>query len=72
MEIDKDFRSGFYTDLAMVILFAVIGMAGYVWTLWRKIKLNGKQQHITTAADDQNPAAQEQASTDVNDHMENK
>lgn len=74
MEIDQEFRNGFYADLAMVILFAIIGMGVYVWSLWRKIKLNGKQQHITTDqnANAQSPAAQEQASTDDNNHSENK
>lgn len=45
---DAEFRSAFYLDLAMVVIFAVVGMGIYIWSLWRKIKTNGKQQHIAT------------------------
>ncbi|MDE7406692.1 MAG: hypothetical protein K2M89_07470 [Clostridiales bacterium] len=72
MEIDEEFHNGFYIDLAMVILFAVIGMGAFVWGLWRKVKLNGKQQRITPdqSANAQSPAVQEQPSTDNQDRLE--
>lgn len=44
----EEFSRMFYANLALVILFAVVGMGVYVWALWRKIRLNGKQQHIAT------------------------
>lgn len=74
MESNEEFRNGFYADLALVIMFALIGMGIYAWSLWRKIKLNGKQRHITTNqnADEQSPAVQQQASTDDNDPFANR
>ena len=60
MEVEE-FRSAFYLDLAMVIIFAVVGMGIYIYGLWRKIKTNGKQQHISAT-----PNSVEQHNTNTN------
>lgn len=65
MEVD-DFRNSFYVDLFMVILFAAIGMGIYIWALWRKVKLNGKQQHITAQQPEQAQPRAEQPSANTN------
>lgn len=71
---DAEFKSGFTTDLMLVIVFALLGVGLYAWQLAKNVKKAGKKERISaqpTSAPVHNEApkavetpAAEQASTE--------
>ena len=43
---DAEFQQGFLTDLALVTLFAVLGIGLYAWQLFKNVKKAGKQERV--------------------------
>lgn len=58
---DGEFRSAFFTDLALVIVFALLGVGLYAWQLAKNVKKAGKQNRITA----QQPVAPTSAPIDA-------